>query len=57
MLEKLNQLSFVIGVFFIVVALILLIGYFVSSNLHATMNLYTGAGMLVFGIVMINLKD
>jgi energy-converting hydrogenase Eha subunit F len=57
MLNKLNQLSFVIGVFFIVVALILLIGYFISTSLHANINLYTGIGMIVFGIFMINVKE
>jgi hypothetical protein len=57
MLNKLNQLSFVIGVFFIVVALILLIGYFISASLHANINLYTGIGMMVFGVFMINVKD
>ncbi len=57
MLNKLNQLSFVIGVFFIVVALILLIGYFISTSLHANINLYTGIGMIVFGILMINVKE
>lgn len=57
MFEKFNQLSFVIGVFFIIVALILLVGYFLSSSLHQHINLYTGVGMIVFGLVMINLKD
>ena len=57
MFQKFNQLSFVIGVFFIIVALILLIGYFLSSSLHQQINLYTGVGMIVFGLVMINLKD
>ena len=57
MLEKFNQLSFVIGVFFIIVSLILLIGYITSSALHHNINLYTGMGMIVFGVVMINLED
>jgi len=57
MLEKFNQLSFVIGVFFIIVSLILLIGFLTSNALHHHINLYTGIGMIVFGLVMINLKD
>lgn len=57
MLEKFNQLSFVIGVFFIIVSLILLIGFLTSNALHHNINLYTGIGMIVFGLVMINLKD
>ena len=57
MFEKLNQLSFVIGVFFITVALILIAGYFLSSTLHFDINLYTGMGMMVFGLVMVNIKE
>ena len=57
MFEKLNQLSFVIGVFFITVALILIAGYFLSSALHFDINLHTGMGMMVFGLVMVNIKE
>jgi hypothetical protein len=57
MFEKFNNLSFVIGMFFIIVALILLIGYMVSDAVHHTINLYTGVGMIVFGFIMVNLKD
>ena len=56
MSEKLNQLSFIIGVFFILVALVLLIGYAISSSLKHGINLYTGMAMMVFGLVMIKLK-
>jgi hypothetical protein len=57
MLEKLNQLSFVIGVFFIIVSIILLVGYIVSDAIHFPINLYSGVGMMIFGIVMVNFKD
>jgi len=57
MFEKLNQLSFVIGVFFITVALILIAGYFLSSALHFDINLYTGMGVMVFGLVMVNIQE
>jgi hypothetical protein len=57
MFEKLNQLSFVIGVFFIIVALILIAGYLLSSTLHFDINLYTGIGMMIFGIVMVNINE
>jgi hypothetical protein len=57
MFEKLNQLSFVIGVFFITIAVILIAGYFLSSALHFDINLYTGMGMMVFGLVMVNIKE
>lgn len=56
MLEKLNQLSFVIGVFFVLVSLVLFGEYFLSSGLPQDINLYTGIGMLVFGLLMIRAK-
>lgn len=56
MLEKFNQLSFVIGIFFTLVALVLLLGYFFIASLHHEINLYTGIGLLFFGLIMINLK-
>lgn len=57
MYEKFNQLSFVIGFFFTLVALVLLLGYFLTSALTHAINLYTGIVLLVFGLVMINLKS
>lgn len=56
MSEKLNQLSFIIGVFFILVALVLLIGYATTMSLKHNINLYTGMAMMVFGLMMIKLK-
>jgi len=56
MSEKLNQLSFIIGVFFILVALVLLIGYATATTLKHDINLYTGMAMMVFGLVMTRLK-
>jgi hypothetical protein len=56
MSEKLNQLSFIIGIFFILVALVLLIGYATTTPLKLGINLYTGMAMMVFGLVMIKLK-
>ena len=57
MLKKLNQLSFVIGLFFILVAIILLVGYLISTSLKEPINLYSGLGMLVFGIFMVLIKE
>ena len=56
MSEKLNQLSFIIGIFFILVALVLLIGYATTTPLKHGINLYTGMAMMVFGLVMVRLK-
>ena len=56
MSEKINQLSFIIGIFFILVALVLLIGYATTTPLKHGINLYTGMAMMVFGLVMVKLK-
>ena len=53
MLKRLNNLSFIIGLFFTLVAAILLAGYILSSRLSSSLNLYTGITFLVFGVGMI----
>ena len=57
MYKRLNELSFVIGLFFTVVSLILLIGNFLSKELSGSINLYTGLIFLVFGVFMITIKS
>lgn len=56
MLERFNQLSFVIGLFFILVSVILVGGYFMTEKLAHAINLYTGIGMFIFGVFMIRTK-
>jgi hypothetical protein len=56
MIKRLNQLSFIIGIFFILLALILIGGYFISETLHANVNLYSGISFLAFGIIMVWVK-
>jgi hypothetical protein len=56
MQERLNQLSFVIGLFFILVSLVLVGGYFFIEQLSHNINLYTGLGMGVFGIIRVRLR-
>jgi len=56
MLERFNQLSFVIGLFFILVSLILVGGYLFTEKLAHAINLYTGLGMFIFGVFMIRTK-
>ncbi|MFN5423086.1 MAG: hypothetical protein ACK5AO_07460 [bacterium] len=56
-IEKLNELSFVIGTFFVIIALILIGGYFLTTQLANDKNLYTGLGMLVFGLIMLRIKS
>ncbi len=52
MYKKLNNLGFVIGIFFIIVALILIIGGLLSEALNNKLNHYTGFSFLVFGVLM-----
>jgi uncharacterized membrane protein YagU involved in acid resistance len=56
MQERLNQLSFVIGLFFILVSIVLVVGYFLVEQLSHNINLYTGIGVGIFGIFMVRLK-
>ncbi len=53
MFNRLNNLGFIIGMFFILVALILLIGGLLSVSLAYKLNFYTGGAFLVFGVVMV----
>jgi hypothetical protein len=56
MYKRLNELNFVIGLFFTIVSFILLAGSFLSKELSGKMNLYTGIVFLVFGLLMITIK-
>jgi hypothetical protein len=55
MYKRLNELSFVIGLFFTIVSLILLIDTLFSKK-SGKLNLYTGLVFLVFGLFMIAIK-
>lgn len=57
MLKRMNELSFVIGLFFTLVAIILLGGYLLLEELKASINLYTGVIFLVFGLAMIIIRS
>jgi hypothetical protein len=57
MYKRLNQLSFIIGLFFIILALILIGGYLISEALNANINLYSGIVFLGFGIFMVLVKS
>lgn len=58
-MHKLNNLGFVIGIFFILIALVLIIGGLASAALAHKLNFYTGFAFLVFGVLMafLNRKD
>ncbi len=53
MQKRITELSFIIGSFFLIVSVILLIGYFTSSLLHIDKNMYAGIVFLLFGLMMI----
>ncbi len=51
--KRYTSLSFIIGLFFLIVSVILLIGYFTSIVLFVNINLYAGIAFLLFGVFMI----
>lgn len=56
MYKKLNDLQFVIGLFFSVVSVILLLNVMLGNNVAGKLNTLTGAGFLVFGVGMMFIK-
>jgi hypothetical protein len=56
MYKKLNDLQFVIGLFFSVVSLILLFNLFLGTNTVNRLNVYTGTSFLVFGLAMMLIR-
>ena len=53
-MKKLTDLRFIIGIFFSLSGLILLLTYFVAAEgNHPKLNLYAGGVMLIFGLVML----
>lgn len=53
-MQKLTDLRFIIGAFFTLCGLILLLTYFIAkSGSHPELNLYAGGVMVVFGLVML----
>ena len=56
MYKKLNDLQFVIGLFFSIVAVILLLNVMLGNNTAGKLNTLTGAGFLVFGLAMMLIK-
>lgn len=57
MQKKLNRLSFVIGLFFIIISIILLIDYSINHDLKEKINLYSGIVFFVFGLFMLLVKS
>lgn len=57
MYKRITELSFIIGLFFIILAVILLGGYLLSDALKFRINIITGCAFLVFGIFMVLVKS
>ena len=55
MFKKLNQLSFVIGLFFFIVAVILIVTYFTGIS-EEKITLYTSVAFFIFGSAMMAVK-
>ena len=55
MYKRFNQLSFVIGLFFFIVSLILFANT-LFNNATANINIYTAAVFFIFGLLMIFIK-
>ncbi len=55
--SRFTSLSFIIGLFFVLIALVLIIGYFISSVLAENINLYAGIIFFLFGLVMIGITS
>lgn len=56
MYKRLNQLSFVIGLFFTVMGIILVANSFFTEQ-HGRMSMYTASVFLVFGLLMMFAKS
>jgi len=56
MYNKLNDLRFVIGLFFSVVSLILIFSVLLSSDNGGKLNIFTGVGFFIFGMLMMFLR-
>ncbi len=53
-MEKLTDLRLIIGLFFSLAGIILLLNYFIGTETnHPELNLYSGFAMLVFGLLML----
>jgi len=56
LIKRLDELNFVIGLYFGFVSLILWLGYFTSEDMHRPLILYTALTFLVFSAFMIWVK-
>jgi hypothetical protein len=57
MYKRITELSVIIGLFFIILAVILLGGYLLTDALKFRINIVTGVAFLAFGIFMVLVKS
>ena len=57
MYKKLNELSFVIGLFFFILSLILIINELSNTTNTQPATLYSGIVFLAFGVIMMLIKN
>ncbi|RYG02561.1 MAG: hypothetical protein EOO02_10310 [Chitinophagaceae bacterium] len=57
MYRKLSELSFVIGLFFVIVSVILIINGFVSGADDSKLTIYSATVFLIFGLLMLVTKN
>lgn len=57
MYNRMTGLSFIIGLFFIILSVILLGGYLLTEALRFRINIITGVAFLAFGIFMVLVKS
>ena len=56
MYKRLNELNFVVGLFFTIVSVILFLDSFLNKTSSGRLSLYTGLVFLTFGLFMIAIK-
>jgi len=57
MYKRLNELSFVIGLFFLLVSVIVGVNGLLNAEAHSRLTFFTAGGFLIFGIFMILTKS
>ena len=57
MYKRLNELSFVIGLFFLLVSIILIINGLMNESANSKLTFYTAGGFVLFGIFMVLTKS
>jgi membrane-bound ClpP family serine protease len=57
MYKRFNELSFIIGLFFFILSLILIINELLNTTIDASATLYSGIVFCIFGIIMMLIKS